>query len=424
MKILHASTHENLGGAAVAAGRLHLGLLAAGVDSRMAVAVRQNDTPNTAPVGGKFARRVMRPLVMRLERALPAFLHAKPEYPAHTSFSLQPSLQHRRINAIDRDILHLHWLGESFVPPWALGRLRGPAVWTIHDTWPFTGGCHYTLSGCERYLDRCGRCPELCSAREHDLSRWHWRLKRGAIKRLRPVIVSPSEEYARKATRSGLLADCRIERIPNCIDASLFRPINKSVARQILRLPEMEPLVMLGAISVTERHKGMDLALSALQRVAASMDGKSFACVNFGSGRLPENLSFPVVSLGRLSDQIALALAYSAADIFVCPSREDNLPNTVLESLACGTPVVGFSVGGIPDMIEHGVNGYLAAPQDTKELAAGIATLLRDPELRRRMGAAGREKVEREFSFPVIARKHIALYEDILETRQKQARRN
>lgn len=423
MKILQINTHENLGGAAIAAGRLHLALLAAGIDSRMAVGVRHGDTPNTLLVGGKFARRIVRPLALHLERALPAMFHATPEYPSHTSFSLHPSLQHRRVNAIDRDILHLHWLGDSFVPPWALGRLRGPAVWTIHDTWPFTGGCHYTLSGCERYLDRCGRCPELCGSGENDFSRWHWRQKRRAIERLRPILVSPSREYARKAAASGLLAGCRVEHIPNCIDTDLFRPIDKGVARRILRLPETTPIVMLGATSITDRHKGIDLALDALQRVAANLDGASFVCAGFGSGRPPENPPFPVISLGRLSDQITLTLAYSAADIFVCPSREDNLPNTVLESLACGTPVVGFAVGGIPDMLKHGVNGYLAAPRNMEDFAAGIAVLLGNPDLRRRMGDAGREKVEKDFSFPVIARKHIALYEDILEKQMKHPRR-
>jgi glycosyltransferase involved in cell wall biosynthesis len=177
-------------------------------------------------------------------------------------------------------------------------------------------------------------------------------------------------------------------------------------------------------VSVTDRHKGIDLALDALRRIAASTGGISFACVSFGGGRLPKGLPFSVINLGGLSDQISLILAYSAADVFVCPSRQDNLPNTVLESLACGTPVVAFAVGGIPDMVEHGVNGYLAAPEDTHDLAVGIALLLGDADLRQRMGQAGREKVEREFSSSVVARRYMALYEHILGKRLEQARGN
>lgn len=423
MRILHASTHERLGGAAVAARRLHLGLLAAGADSRLAVAVRQDDTPNTVLVGGKIARRVIRPLALWLERTLPAFFHAKPEHPAHTSFSLQPSLQHRRINAMDRDILHLHWLGEGFVPPWALGRLRGPAVWTIHDTWPFTGGCHYTLSGCERYLERCGRCPELCSRREADLSRLHWNMKRKAVQRLLPVMVSPSRAYAEKAARSGMLRGCRVEHIPHCIDIDVFKPLPKPLARQALNLSPETPVILFGAMdAATDRNKGFDLLCAALA-LLRDRGERTLQCLVFGaesseSARSPGGAALPFVPrrLGRLGDDISLALAYSAADMFVCPSRVESFSQTTLESMACGTPVVGFSVGGIPDMVEHGVNGYLAAPQNPEELAAGIASLLRDEELRRNMGQAGRKKAEREFSSDVIARRYISLYEDALKT--------
>jgi glycosyltransferase involved in cell wall biosynthesis len=321
------------------------------------------------------------------------------------------------------DILHLHWIADGALDLASVARSNIPVVWTMHDTWPFTGGCHI-LDGCEKYQERCIHCPCFSVQRGRGYVARQFALKQKAYQAIGITVVSPSRSYLEKAKRSALLHSADVRHIPNCIDTALFRPIDKILAKQVLQLPETETIIMFGAVSVTDRHKGIDLALDALQRVAASTDGTSFTCVSFGGGRLPEDLPFPVISLGRLSDQISLVLAYSAADMFVCPSRQDNLPNTVLESLACGTPVVGFAVGGIPDMVEHGVNGYLATPEEPEDLARGISLLLGDTNLRQRMSAAGREKVEREFSFPTIARKHIALYEDILEKRLKQARNN
>jgi glycosyltransferase involved in cell wall biosynthesis len=162
-----------------------------------------------------------------------------------------------------------------------------------------------------------------------------------------------------------------------------------------------------------DHRKGFDLLLEAMRQLPASAR-QQVAAVVFGASQAETKLPCPVHFLGQLHDAITLALAYSAADVFVCPSRQENLPNTVLESLACGTPVVAFPVGGIPDMVEHGVNGWLAQAYDTAELARGISLLLNDAELRQRMGEAGRKKVEQTYAAPVIARRHIALYEEIL----------
>ena len=414
MRILHCSTHEYYGGAAIAANRLHRGLLAAGVESAMAVSSRQGDTPEVFLSGGKIVRRILQPSLLFAEQKFLRLFYSLPPFPTYTTFSVTPSARNRALNAVSKDILHLHWINGGFLTPWSLAGLKGPIVWTMHDTWPFTGGCHYPSLGCERYLERCGRCPELGSRRERDLSRLHWWLKRRAIERIRPVIVSPSRAYAERAARSGLLAGCRVEHIPNGIDMEIFRPLNKTQARGLLGLPQNGNILLFGAINAAEDHnKGFDLLCQALS-IALAGGRDSFLPLVFGAAESDAAPPLPMRFLGRLHDNLTLALAYSAADVFVCPSRQDNLPNTVLESLACGTPAVAFAVGGIPDMVEHGVNGYLAATEDADDLAAGIALLLRDADLRQRMGQAGREKVERGFSSGVVARRHIVLYEDIL----------
>jgi glycosyltransferase involved in cell wall biosynthesis len=242
------------------------------------------------------------------------------------------------------------------------------------------------------------------------------------MERIRPTMVSPSRAFAKLAAGSGLLQDCRVEHIPNCIDTKIFRPLDKAQARELLGLPRDGHILLFGAVDGSgDRRKGFDLLCRALSIVFAS-GRKDILPVVFGTSGSDTGLPLPMHFLGRLHDNLTLALAYSAADVFVCPSRQDNLPNTVLESLACGTPAAAFSIGGIPDMIEHGLNGCLAAPEDTTDLATGIASLLRDADLRRRMGQTSKEKVEWEFSSPVIARRHIALYEEILEKHCKQKR--
>jgi glycosyltransferase involved in cell wall biosynthesis len=271
-------------------------------------------------------------------------------------------------------------------------------------------------------VERCGRCPELGSRRERDLSRLRWLLQRRAMEQIRPIMIAPSRAFASIAAGSGLLQGCRMEHIPNAIDTNMFRPLEKAQARNLLGLPRDGHILLFGAMDASGDHrKGFDLLCQTLNTLLASGQ-HDIVPVVFGASSFDAGLPLPMRFLGRLHDTLTLTLAYAAADLFVCPSRQDNLPNTVLESLACGTPVAAFSVGGIPDMVEHGLSGCLAAPENATELAAGIAALLRDADLRLRMGQAGREKVEREFSSSVVARRHIALYEEILEKHRAQTR--
>lgn len=414
MRILHATTHETAGGASMAAMRLHKALLSQGADSHVAVLEKEGGAPNVSLLGGRFARRVLRPLVQRIEASLLDAAHARPQYPAHTTFSVTPSWNHSRLNRLPKDILNIHWVGEGLLTPFSLARLRGPVVWTMHDAFPFTGGCHFTSTGCTRYRDMCGQCPELGSARVADISRVHWLLKRRAIMRIRPVIVSPSKEYAERAKQSGMLRDCRIQVIPNGLDTSIYRPIPRDQARALLGLPQDEPLILFGAVLATgDTNKGFDLLQEALLRLG-DMNGADFSAVVFGSVASEAMLPCPAHFLGRLRDPLTLALAYSATDVFVCPSRQENLPNTIMEAMACGTPVVAFSVGGIPDLVEDGITGCLAAPADAASLAHAIGRVLGDSGMAARMGAAARDKAEREYALPVLVRRYLELYERAL----------
>lgn len=411
MHITHVNFTDTVGGAAVAARRIHQALLQSGVNSHMAVAHQYVTDQHTTRIWSKLHARIGQGLYNVLEK-LPLRLYTRPAHPAYTHFSWLPTLRHKSINALPHDIVHLHWVSDGFLSPYALGHLRGPAVWTLHDTWAFTGGCHYPGS-CHRYYQNCGQCAELQSTSPYDLSRLHWALKRRAVQTLNPVIVSPSKYYVAEAAKSGMFAGLRVEHIPYAIDTDMFSPIDKTMARTLLNLPHNVPLVVFCAITLHDPRKGADLLQEAITRLHTETN-QNIACVLIGDAHADMQFNCPTHFLGRLTDAIALKLAYAAADVMVCPSREDNLPNTVLESLACGTPVAGFTIGGMPDMVTHQHNGYLAKPYDAAELAHGIAWILENPERYHTLAAQARNHALEHYSMVHIAKRYTDLYASLL----------
>ena len=402
---LHLSHTDIFGGAAIAAYRLHSGLRRAGVDSHMLVLRKRSSDPAVEEMSG--------PLVPQMQvrdwgiNRLPARVYRHRDRAAVWSVNWFPYT--RQFSHLNADLVHLHWIGTNFLPISAWPRLKQPVVWTLHDSWAFTGGCHIPYD-CRRYEEHCGRCPILKSQREHDLSWWTWRAKSRALANMRPVIVSPSTWLAGCARSSSLLGSAEIHTIPHGLDLEVFRPSAPEAARAALSLPPDRPLVAFGAMAaLTDWNKGADLLIEALNRLDSDAD-----CLIFGSDSAPDGLSRKAYAAGTLSDEQRIAQVYAAADVMVVPSRSENLPLTVMESLACGTPVVAFRIGGIPDLIEHRVNGYLAEPFDTADLARGIAWVLEDPERHARLCAAARAKAEREYEIVHIARRYLALYEDIL----------
>lgn len=416
MKVAHYSA--SLQGQS-AARRLQLALLGSGVDAYAVVGTGASD--DIRPLSQSKVGKLFRLALKGVEReVLRKYCGMTPEALWSSGFSGIPVASGHAFDC--PDILHLHWVADGTLRLHDIARLGIPMVWTMHDTWPFTAGCHI-LNGCEGYLSKCECCRALTSTVGRIYAARQFSVRRSLYQKMMLTAVSPSVDYMEKARNSGLMDDIEVCHIPNCIDTSLFRPLERAYARQLLGLPADATLLLFGAVSVRDRHKGMDLALEALRHVASSGEIPLLSCVCFGGGEVAgaDELPFSFLHMGRLEDQLTLALAYSAADIFICPSRQESFSQTTLESLSCGTPVVAFSVGGIPDMVEHGVSGWLAAPENVQELAAGISCLLGDAELRERMGRAGREKVEREFSQSVVAAQYKALYERILEERRRGA---
>ncbi|MFZ4730662.1 MAG: glycosyltransferase family 4 protein [Pseudanabaena sp.] len=415
MKVLLCSSSDIGGGAARSAYRLHQGLQGLPdlqVDSQILVQTKISDDFRVLSGSSKLSKGLakLRPTLDQL----PLYRYPKRD---RTVFSPQwlPNSLDDLISEADPEIINLHWVCDGFIPIKALRQFKQPLVWTLHDMWAFTGGCHYNAD-CMNYTNSCGTCPQLHSSKEKDLSRWIWQRKAKAWQNLNLTIVTPSHWLAKCAASSSLLKDMRIEVIPNGLDTIQYRPIQKSVARSILGLPEDKQLILFGAISATsDPRKGFNLLQSALQKLSESGWGERVELVVFGASQpknLPE-LGLKSHYLGRLNDDISLSLAYAAGDVFLAPSVQDNLPNTVMESLACGTPCVAFDIGGMSDMIEHQQNGYLAKPFDIDDLARGITWLLEDEERLRKLGINGRKKVENNFTLEIQANNYLSVYQDM-----------
>lgn len=414
MKVLLLNATDIDGGAARAAFRLHQGLQGIEVESQLLVQRKLGDSPGVITAQNQFEAELAK-VKWRLDR-LPMQI-----YPGRTqeAYSLAwfPERIGSKVAQINPELINLHWVGEGLVKIETIAKFNKPIVWTFHDMWAFTGGCHYA-SECQRYRESCGACPQLESHKPNDLSNWVWRRKQKSWKNLNLTIVTPSKWLAKCSQDSSLFQEVRVEVIPNGIDVKKYRPINRQTARELLDLPQDKQLVLFGAMrATTHKRKGFEQLQATLLQLCKSGWQDKLELVVFGAshGTLSKELGFNCHYLGKLGDELSLVLAYSAADVFVLPSLEDNLPNTIMESLACGTPCVAFKIGGMPDMIEHEQNGYLAEAYNIDDLAKGIAWVLENPERYQKLSQRAREKVVQEFTQEIQARRYLSLFSEMVK---------
>ena len=417
MKVVHLSSSDLGGGAALAAFRLHSGLRRNGVDSRMLVARKSSNDPHVlAP-----ASRTWVGLCERLDRQPRRFLRTT--NPSHISPAWIGTGVSAHVRRENPRLTHLHWINKGFVRVEELPRFPAPLVWSLHDMWAFAGGEHY-VGTCERY--KKGYLPDNRPAFESgfDLNRWIWERKQRAWRTTSVphlTLFCVSEWLAQRARESVLFRDRPVEVLHNALDPAVFAPGDATAARAATGLPPGRPLVLFGAVdATTDTRKGLDLLIAALRELRAR--GTDLDLVVFGdeprhAGRAPLDLGFTTHSLGKISDPRRLAKVYAACDVMVVPSREESFGQTAMEALACGTPVVAFRVGGLPEIVDHHGSGFLASPFDTGELANGIAWILdpTEPARARHLGAAGRARVLRSFTLDFQAKRCLALYAEALE---------
>ncbi len=413
MKVLHLNGADIEGGAAKAATRLLQGLTAAGIDARLHVQ-RKYGTATQVDGPRSLFEKAMSAARPTLEQLLFGTTSGKVNGPFSAAFLPDGLLA--KVNEATPDIVHLHWVARMMRLE-TLQRFNVPIVWTMHDSWAFTGGC-YLPGNCTRYRDSCGKCPVLKSTRDDDLSNRIWRRKQKAWGRLDLTIIAPSHWMAACARASSLFRNSRIEVIPNGLDLNRFKPSDQRKAREILSLPQDKKLILFGAKGATsDRNKGFHLLSEALRQLAGdTILNDSTELLIFGSPEPepPPNLGFKTHYLGWQNDEVGLARLYAAADVFVLPSLQESLGYTAMEAMACGTPCVAFNQGGVPDLIDHQQNGYLAVSYEPTDLARGIAWVLDDSERWSELAELARNKIINSFSIGKIAEKHIALYSNIL----------
>lgn len=408
------STSDKDGGAGRAAYRLKEGLQRVGVDARMLAYRKLSDDARVHKVINRFTFQQTK-LAVWVDK-YPMAIYFRRERSPYWSLNWFPNRVAHQINHFEPQVVHLHWVGNGFLPITGIRRIQGPVVWTLHDMWAFTGGCHYS-GQCTRYETGCGNCPQLNSHHKYDVS-WITNLRKSHSWRKKEMtILTPSKWLAECARASHLFQDRRVEVIPNGLDLQQYKPIDKATARDLLNLPQDKKLVLAGANEgLRDKRKGVQYLKPALHKLGEQWRDDAELVV-FGASK-PEKVpdfGLPARYTGHLSDEISLALLYSAVDVFVAPSLQENLANTIMEALACGTPCIAFNIGGMPDMIDHCENGYLATAFNEDDLAKGIDWVLADADRWQRLSAHARRTVEERFELTAIAKRHVELYQELME---------
>lgn len=415
MRITLLNTFDIAGGAARAAYRLHGGLTEIGVAHHFLVARKDSDDPGITPVRPRDATEQAawnaREAEGQAELAPYPALQGLDFIPFHSGLAGRADLLEDRLPPTD--IFNLHWVRGLVDWPLFFRRRRpGQAVvWTLHDQQPFTGGCHYAVD-CRGFADACGACPVLGSGDQDDLSARVLARKRAALAAFPgPIhIVSPSRWMAAEAAASRLFAGLPIHVIPNAVDSRTLVPGDGAALRQQLGIGD--DVLALGFVShrLDDPRKGLDVLIQALNRLAPALPNR-LALLVAGGGPLPPGpVAVPVFNAGPQAGDAALCGFYAACDLVVVPSRQDNLPNVVLEAMACARPVLGINSGGTPDMVLPDQTGFLATCDNASALADTLAHAIRRRADLPLLGHNGRARVEAEYTPPVQANRYAALF--------------
>lgn len=414
MKVILLSTFDIEGGAAIATYRLHKGLIKLGVDSKMLVQSKKSDDYTVIGASSKLEAAIanLRPYLDSLIK----YLLYKKQQKKLFSTAMLPDLILRKLKNLSPTLVHLFWVNGGFVKIETLEKINVPIVWTLHDMWPLTGGCHYD-DECRRFQNECGNCPVLNSSSERDLSFRILQRKTASWASIPMIVVATSHWLAEMARTSAVFKNKKIVVIPNGIDIDKYKPINKRVARETWGLPEEKNLILFSAFNATsDKRKGNQYLIPALECMAKQGWGENTELVVVGASEplQPIDFGMKVHYVGNLDDEISQVLLYSAVDVTVAPSMQENLSNTVMESLSCGTPVVAFDIGGMPDLIDHMKTGYLVKSFEINNLYAGIKWVLENKERYKELSITARQSVIDKFTLEKVAMQYAELYKEIL----------
>ncbi|WP_394127407.1 glycosyltransferase [Vibrio hepatarius] len=409
MKVLHVSYQDCSGGAHIAARRICEAQRNAGIDATMLVNSKGSSKTFVRDVSLK--RKVYNMFANMLGQKI-AKIQRKSTNPILHSLNIFPSKLYHVINSSDCDVVNLHWINAEFMRIEDIAKINKPIVWTLHDMWPFSGAEHYDdLEYPERYIQgyNSDNRPKHYAGKDFDLSLFK-RKKKSYPESMH--IVSPSNWMQECASNSELLKNNHHTVIPNTLDRNIFKPLNKTYCRELLGLPLDKKLVLFGAFnSKDDPRKGFRFIRAAIDELNLNDMAADIEFVIYGSDQQPSEHFGKIKAnyIGKFADEISLSVIYNAVDLFVAPSMQDNLPNTILESQACHTPVIAFDIGGVSDMVIDGVTGHLIEPYDVEQLSLNIINALENKSV-----FDFDIKVDERFTEEKIARYYIELYEELL----------
>ena len=402
MKVLHISNSVSTQSAAY---RLHKALMKQNIDSYIYV-------KDLSVVEEKIIRNQnkIKQELNKISSCLEYQLISKIKNEKTEPFSVGiiSKLNYNTIKALNPDVINLHWACAQFVSIKDLKFLsKYNLVWTLHDSWGFTGGCHIPYN-CLKYELDCSFCGKLNNTL--NLTKYILNKKNKIYNAVDFAIVTPSKWLSNCCKNSKVLQHKKIYTIGNPLDVNFFKPIEKNIARDILNLSKDRKIIAFGAVNTKDKNKGFEYLVNSIKLLKNNYHYQDILLLVFGNNGkdLDNQIDYEICNLGYLHDPISLKLVYSAADVFVLPSKSESLSYVIMESMACSTPAVAFNVGGISDMVEHKINGYLAKPFDVNDLCSGIDYILKNKD--KELGINARSKIIKNYSYDKIARQYIELY--------------
>lgn len=413
MRVLIVNTSENTGGAAVAANRLKEALNNNGIKAKMLVRDKESDDITVAQLNKSWHQKwdfLWERLVIYMR------LHFKRDNLFLIDIANAGTDITKTREFKEADVIHLSWINQGMLSLKGIKKIlesHKPVVWTMHDLWPASSICHYPRN-CHNFEKQCCNCPLLPGNGScNDLSARIWKKKSKILERNSILFVTCSKWLADKAKKSGLLSGQKIISIPNPIDSRVFTKENRAEARLYAGLPEDKKLILFVSQRVTDKRKGMDYFITAINKMVEEhpemKDNCGIAILGGKAEELADKLPLPSYPLGYVSEEKKIASIYNSVNLFVLPSLEDNLPNTIMEAMACGVPCVGFNTGGIPEMIDHLKNGYVAEYKSSDDLAKGIRWVLSEAD-HQSLSNEAMKKVNQCYSQYAVAMKYIEAY--------------
>jgi len=394
--ILFINTLDTKGGAAKIANQLHH-------------AFKTKEISSVFFAKKKFTNDESIDLIYRENKEL--FLQYSKQFKLPNIYNLSSLEIIKKTGLLNADIVHFHNLQDETLNPFLIPEItnRKHTIWTLHDMYSFTGNCSYSLD-CEKWLDECGCCPLIKNPHEKDQTHYLWDLKKQIYNKSKLTIVCPSQWLKEKVEKS-ILKYFPIHLIYNGVDTTIFYPRNKEESRKVLNLPLNKKILLFTAdTAIKNPWKGGEIIQETYKQLS---NQREFVFVNIGGNTKIHSDNW--IEIPYVSDENVLAQYYSAADLFIYPSLADNCPLVVLESLACGTPIVSFNTGGIPELIQHNKNGYIAEYNNTYDFIKGIEYLCHNPKLIEEFSKNAVNSINENFTVDLMVGQYLKLYNSFVQ---------